>query len=146
VLGWLGKLFLGSGKLTPQLWEELATEGLVLLEEGLPGSVRYTHFKAPGRRMHGKVTPERMALGISRERFVVYCKSGRAKLADSEFTSPNLRGVGVSLDDDDKVVITIDYDKLDVDRVSGRVALHVRTPNARRIAEELRARIAPAPA
>jgi hypothetical protein len=116
----------------------------VLLEEGLPGSVRYTHFKAPGRRMHGKVTPERMALGISHKRFVIYCKSGRAKLADSQFTSPNLRGVDVSLDGDDKVVITIDYDKLDVDHVSGQVALHLRTSNARRVADELRARLAPA--
>jgi hypothetical protein len=145
VFGWLGRLLLGSGKLTPQLWEELATEGLVLLEEGLPGSVRYTHFKAPGRRFHGKVTPERMALGISQKRFVLYCKSGRAKLADSEFTSPNLRGVDVSLDGDEKVVISVDYDKLDVERVSGQVEFHVRTGNARRIADELRARLAPAP-
>ena len=144
MFGWLGSLFLGSGKLTPRLWEELASEGLVLLEEGLPGSVRYTHFKAPGRRFHGKVTPERMALGISRRRFVIYCKSGRAKLADSEFTSPNLKGVDVSLEGDDKVVISVDYDRLAVDRVSGQVAFHVRTPNARRVADELRARIAPA--
>jgi hypothetical protein len=116
----------------------------VLLEEGLPGSVRYTHFKAPGRRMHGKVTPERMALGISQRRFVIYCKSGRAKLADSEFTSPNLRGVDVSVEGDDRLVVTVDYDKLDEERVSGQVALHLRTGNARRIAGELRARIAPA--
>jgi hypothetical protein len=142
VLGWLGSLFLGSGKLTPQLWEELASEGLVLLEEGLPGSVRYTHFKAPGRRFHGKVTPERMALGISRKRFVVYCKSGRVKLADSAFTSPDLRGVEVSVDGDDRVVIKIDYDKIDVERVSGQVALHMRTGNAGQVAGELLARIA----
>jgi hypothetical protein len=145
VFGWLGRLFLGSGTLKPELREQLESEGLVLVEEGLPGSVRYTHFKAPGRRFHGKVTPERMGLGISRERFVIYCKSGGAKLADSEFTSPNLSGVNVSLDGDDKVVITIDYDKLDVDRVSGQVALHVRTSNARRVADELRVRLAPAP-
>ena len=145
MFGWLGRLLLGSGTLKPELRKELEAEGLVLIEEGLPGSVRYTHFKAPGRRFHGKVTPERMALGISRKRFVVYCKSGRAKLADSAFTSPNLRGVDVSLDGDDRVVITIDYDKLDVDRVSGQVALHVRTSNARRVADELRARLAPAP-
>jgi hypothetical protein len=144
MLGWLGKLLLGNGKLRPELRKELESEGLVLIEEGLPGSVRYTHFKAPGRRFHGKVTPERMALAISRKRFVVYCKSGRAKLADSPFTSPNLRGVGVSLDGDDRVVIRIDYDKLDVERVSGQVALHARTSNARRVVDELRARLAPA--
>jgi len=143
MFGWLGRLLLGSGELRPELRSELESEGLVLLEEGLPGSVRYTHFKAPGRRMHGKVTPERMALGLSRKRFVVYCKSGRAKLADSEFTSPNLRGVDVSLEGDDKVVIKIDYDKLEVERVSGQIALHIRTGSARRVVDELRARLAP---
>ena len=144
MLGWLGRLFLGSGTLRPKLRQELESEGLVLVDESLPGSVRYTHFKAPGRRMHGKVTPERMALGISRKRFVIYCKSGRAKLADSEFTSPNLRGIDVSVDGDDRLVVTVDYDKLGEERVSGQVALHMRTASARRIAEELRARIAPA--
>src|ERR687895_2927678 len=137
-MGWLGKLLLGSGTLKPELRKELEAEGLVLIEEGLPGSVRYTHFKAPGRRFHGKVTPERMALGISRKRFVIYCKSGRANLADSEFTSPNLRGLDVSVEGDDRLIVTVDYDKLDVERVSGQVALHMRTENARRIADELR--------
>ena len=145
MLGWLGKLLLGSGKLSAELRKELEAEGLVLLEEGLGGSVRYTHFKAPGRRFHGKVTPERMALAISRKRFVVYCKSGRAKLADSPFTNPNLRGVDVSLDGDDKVVIRIDYDQLGVERVSGQIAIHVRTSSARLVVDELRARLAPAP-
>ena len=140
----LGRLFLGSGELRPELRRELESEGLVLLEEGVSGSVRYTHFKAPGRRFHGKVTPERMALGISRKRFVVYCKSGRAKLVDSPFTSADLRGIDVSPDGDDRVVITVDYDKLDVEQVSGEVALHLRTPNARRVLEELRPRLTPA--
>jgi hypothetical protein len=144
MFGWLGRLLLGSGKLTPDLRKELESEGLVLVEEGLRGSVRYRHFKAPGRRFHGKVTPERMALGISRKRFVIYCRSGRAKLADSPFTNPNLRGVDVSLDGDDKVVIRIDYDQLDVERVSGKIAIHVRMGNARRIVDELRARLTPA--
>ena len=35
---------------------------VVLLEEDLKGSVRYDHFKAPGKRFHGKVTLVRAAL------------------------------------------------------------------------------------
>jgi hypothetical protein len=143
VFRWLGRLLLGSGALSPEVRAELESEGLVLIEEGLPGSVRYTHFKAPGRRFHGKVTPECMALGISRKRFAVYCKSGRAKLAESLFTNPKLSGIGVSHDGDDRAVITIDYDKLDVEGVSGQIALHLRTSNARRIVDELNARVAP---
>jgi hypothetical protein len=140
-VGFLSRLFLGSGELRPELREELEREGLVLLEEGCRCTLRYTHFKAPGRRFHGKVTLERGALAISERRIVVYCRSGRAKLVDSEFTAPNFRAAGISLDGDDKVLFDIDYDKLDVPNVSGRVALRVRTPDAARVVKEIEARV-----
>ena len=79
-------LLLGNGRLQPQLRAALESEGLVTLEEERSGSVRYRHFKAPGRRSHGKVSPQRIALAISEHRLVVYCRSGRAKLIDTPFS------------------------------------------------------------
>ena len=84
---------LGKGTLKPSLRAELEAEGVVLIEEGLVGSIRYSHFKAPGKRFHGKITPERIGLGISEQRVVAYCRSGRAKLVDSPFTSPRFEMV-----------------------------------------------------
>ena len=52
------KLLLGNGTLKPKLRAALESEGVVLLEEGLPGTITYAHFKAPGRRYHGKVVGE----------------------------------------------------------------------------------------
>jgi hypothetical protein len=140
-MNFLAKLLLGNGSLKPELKRELESEGLVLIEEGLGGSVRYSHFKAPGKRFNGKITPERMGIGISKERVVVYCKSGRAQLMNSPFTSERLKSVDASLDGDDKLEIRIDYDTMGEPRVSGEVKLVMKTPNARRIVGELEARL-----
>ncbi|MDQ4040221.1 MAG: hypothetical protein M3141_00550 [Actinomycetota bacterium] len=138
----LGRLLLGNGTLRPRLRAKLESEGLVLVEEGLSGSVRYKHFKAPGRRHHGKVTPERMALGISERRFVLYCRSGRVKLADTEFSNPRLGMVDVELEGNDTVAIRIDYDRSGEPKFSGEITLRAKTPNAPSVVEQLRARIA----
>ncbi len=139
-MGFLARLLgLGDGRLSPQLRAELEAEGLVLIEEGLGGSLRYTHFKAPGRRFHGKVTPERIGLGISEERFVLYCRSGRAELVDSPFSNPRLQAVEITAEED-RLEILVDYDRLEVPKTSGQVRIRVRTPAAARIAAELRAR------
>jgi hypothetical protein len=136
----LAKLLLGDGTLTPQLRAELEAEGLVLIEEGLRGSVRYKRFRAPGRRHHGKITGERIALALSEERFVVYCRSGRVKLIDTSFSNPRLSMLDVSLRGDDRVVIRVDYDRAGVPNVSGEITIHARTPNAAQIVEHFRAR------
>ena len=137
----LAKLFMGDGKLDPKVRAELESEGLVRVEEGLRGSVRYRRFRAPGRRHYGKVTGERIALAISEERFVVYCRSGRAELIDSSFTNPRWSIVDVTLQGTDSVSIRIDYDRADLADVSGEITIVVRTPNAAAIVDHLRARI-----
>jgi hypothetical protein len=143
VLNFLAKLLLGNGTLTPELRAELESEGLVLIEEGLRGSLRYTHYRAPGKRFNGKVTPERIGLGISEERIVAYCKSGRVKLMNSTYSNPHLNMVDVSLKGDDTVEIQIDYDRADPPQknVSGQIKIVLRTPNAPAIVDEMRARL-----
>jgi hypothetical protein len=143
-VNFLARLLFGDGRLKPELRAALESEGLVLIEEGLRGSVRYRRFKAPGRRFHGKVTPERLGLAISEERFVVYCRSGRTELIDSPYSNPRLSAVDVSLRDDETAAIRIDYDRAEVPDVSGEITIVARTPNAPTIVDQLRARI-PAP-
>jgi hypothetical protein len=137
----LDKLRLGNGTLKPKLRAALESEGLVLVEEGLHGSVRYERFRAPGRRFHGKVTGERIGLGISEKRFVVYCRSGSTKLIDSEFSNPRLNLVDVTLEGGDTVQFRIDYDRADEGKVSGKIKIVAKTPSAATVVEELRTRI-----
>ena len=137
----LARLLLGDGTLEPELRAALESEGLVLIEEGLRGSVRYRRFRAPGRRHHGKVTSERMGLAVSEERFVVCCRSGRVKLIDTLFSNPRLGMFDISLRGDDAVAVRIDYDRGDVPDVSGEVTILARTPSAASIVDHVRARL-----
>jgi hypothetical protein len=137
----LAKFRLGDGKLDPELRAALQSEGLVLLEEGLHGSVRYRRFRAPGRRHHGKVTGERLALAISEKRFVVYCRSGTTRLIDSPLSDPRLSILEVSLERDDRISLRIDYDRAGVPEVTGEITIVLGTPNAATIVEQLRARL-----
>ena len=140
MLGFLANLRLGNGTLRPRLREELEAEGLVLIEEGLRGSVRYDHFRMPGRRFHGKVTGERIGFAISEKRMVAYCRSGRAKLANSEFSSPHLHMLDVRAVDG-RLELLVDYDRADLQKISGRILITMHTPNADTIARELNARL-----
>ena len=143
-MSFLTKLLFGNGTLRPELRAALESERLVVLEEGLPGSVRYKRFRAPGRFHYGKVTGERIGLAISRERLVAYCRSGKGKLVDTAFSDPRMSMLDVSLHDDDTVAIRIDYDRGDVPDVSGEVTIRVRTPNAPSIVHQLLDRLGPA--
>ena len=139
-MGFLGRLLLGAGTLAPQLRAELEQEGLVLLEEGLRATLRYTHFKAPGRYHHGKVTPQRVALAVSEQRLVVYAGSGRVKLADSPFASSGWDKIAVDAVDG-RVEIVVDYDRDDDPKVSGEILIRIHTPHADVIAHEVRTRL-----
>ena len=44
------RILLGTGCLPDELRGEVMAEGVLLLEEGLRGSVTYRHYRAPGRR------------------------------------------------------------------------------------------------
>ena len=90
------RLLLGNGKPEPQVRAQLEAEGLVLVEENLRGAVRYHRFKAPGRYHDGKLQPQRLALGISESRFVVYCRSGKVELMNAAFDQPNLSALAVT--------------------------------------------------
>lgn len=140
-MGFFGRLLLGTGTFKPEQRTVLESEGLVTIEEGLRGSVRYRHFKAPGRRFHGKVTLERLAVGISERRLAVYCRSGRVKLIDSAFSDPRWQAVAVSLHDGDTVSIRVDYDRAGVPDVSGEIEIRAKTPNAPSVVEHLKARL-----
>lgn len=144
-MGFLTRLLLGNGTLRPELRAELESEGILLLEEGLVGRISYKHFKAPGRRHHGKVTPVGIGLAASEKRLVAYCRSGRAELIDSPFGSPRLDALDISLEGDDTVALHVDYSRIESPEVSGEITIRAKTPNAPAIVERLQERLGPRP-
>jgi hypothetical protein len=137
----LARFRLGDGRLDPELRTALEAEGLLLAEEGLSARVRYHNFKAPGKRFHGKVTVEKVAVALSEERFTVYCRSGTVKLVDSLYTNPLLDKVTISTPEPGKLTIVVDYDADDEETVSGRITIDVHTQRAEEIAEQINSRL-----
>jgi hypothetical protein len=137
-------LLLGGGELKPKLKAELEAEGLVLVEEKLKGSIRYTHFKAPGKRFHGKIVPLRLGIGISERRLVIYGGWASSEIVDSPFDSPRFSAVDIALEGADAIVVRVDYGRMDAAEaagVSGEIAIRIRTVNAASIVEQIRTRI-----
>jgi len=134
---------MGRGQFKPELRAALESEGLVVLAEGLKGSIRYDNFKAPGKRFNGKVTGERLAIGISEERLAVCCRSGSVEMINSPFTLDRLAAVEPSLPEEGRLALLIDYDRMpDAEgKVSGQLTIRAWTPEAPRIVEQLRARL-----
>ncbi|MBA2523370.1 MAG: hypothetical protein H0V25_08570 [Solirubrobacterales bacterium] len=139
-MGFLTKLLLGDGRLKPELRAALESEGLVLLEEGLAGRIGYSRFKAPGRRHNGKVTGVRAGLGLSELRLVVYCRSGKSKLIDTRFADSRFSRLDVFVEGDDTLAIRVDYDRMDIPKVSGQITIRAKTRRAAEIVDEVRAR------
>ncbi len=137
-------LLLGGGELKPKRKAELEAEGLVLIEEKLKGSIRYTHFKAPGKRFHGKIVPLRLAIGISERRLVIYGGWASSEIVDSPFDSPRFTAVDIELEGADAIVLRVDYSRMDAAEaagVSGELTIRIRTVNAATIVEQIRTRI-----
>lgn len=134
---------LGSGEFKPELLAELEGEGLVALEQGLKGSIRYDNFKAPGRRFHGKVTGERLAIAVTEKRIAVCCRSGSVELINSPFTLERLKAVEPSLSEEGRLALLIDYDRMpDAEgKVAGQLTIRAWTPKAPLIVDELEARL-----
>jgi hypothetical protein len=142
-MGWLRKVFGGGdGTFKPELRAALEAEGLVLVEEGLSGSLRYDRFRAPGRYHNGKIVPETIALAISQKRLVVFCRSGRVKLVNSEWTSPQIKLVEPAIDDKGRLTLRIDYDRAtDMAKVKGQITIRMHTDNAAAILAEIERRL-----
>jgi hypothetical protein len=74
----LRRLLIGSGRLPVQVRALLATEGVVLLDEGLSGSITYRHYHAPGTSFSFRKVAVSGAIVVTNDRLVVWAAKSRA--------------------------------------------------------------------
>jgi hypothetical protein len=120
------RILLGTGCLPDELRGEVMAEGVLLLEEGLRGSVTYRHYRAPGRRANWSKSGLYTALAVTSARVVV--ASERGKTVDCPRDQD---GMEVSTDGPDRLLLVFDAAKLSHQR-SGRVEVRLRLPDAQR--------------
>jgi hypothetical protein len=132
-MGLLRRLFLGSGRLPDDLRAQLTGEGLVLLEEELPGSITYRNYRAPRRRATLEKSAINAAIAITSQRVVVFIGGGKAmdrgKHMDVPFTDHRIRDLEVVAESPGKVRIAYNPAVFRPE-TSGRVELRLKTPHA----------------
>jgi hypothetical protein len=124
----LRRVFLGSGRLPDDLRASLFAEGVVLLEEGLSGSVTYLDYRAPGRYSSWRKVAFTGAIAVTGQRFAVFASRG-GKHIDVPLGHPSRSAVTVRADGPDKVLFSVDPSAFDPQK-SGTVEVRLRTPRA----------------
>jgi hypothetical protein len=124
------RLLLGAGQMPAELKTALAADGLVLLEEGVSGSVTYRHYRAPGEYASFKKQAVNAAVGVSAHRVIVW--DGRIRQVDGPPGLLIAGGLTVAAPEPDDLHISYDAARFSTQR-SGSVDIRLRTAQAGRI-------------
>jgi len=126
----------GAGRLSDNLRAALTAEGLLLLEEGLAGSITYRSYRAPGSRSSLRKEATSGAIAVTTQRLVIW--AGGGKSIDIPLHHPFRAALKVSIEQPGRICFSYDAGRFRPDR-SGTVEVRLRTAQATRIADLLRA-------
>ncbi len=126
----------GVGRL-PRRWREAcASEGVVLLEEGLALRVGLRHFRAPGRYSSGRVSYGAGALLLTERRLLITLFW--RKVVDLPRQAAWLGRLSVGLDEQGRLLLAFHAEAFST-RQRGEVALRLTSEHAAWLLAELRA-------
>ncbi|MDQ7911018.1 hypothetical protein RB614_41675 [Phytohabitans sp. ZYX-F-186] len=128
------RVLLGSGRLPDRIRAELAASDVVLIEEGLTGSVTYRRYRAPGEYSSWRKEAVAGSVAVGANRLVVW--AGRFKHIDVPLDHPVRATIEIRADRPDRVCFAYDAGTTNPSR-SGRVEVRLRTPQAARTAQLL---------
>ena len=126
---------LGFGQLPKAMRPILEGEGIVLLDEGIGGSITFRNFRAPGRRYSYRKTWFAGSLVVTELRFAGF--AFRRPVINVPLEGPHLGKLDLSLEKRD-TVIRIAFDSSDFhDDWSGDIECRFRTSKAQLFLERL---------
>lgn len=131
----LYRLF-GLGKVPKSIVPVLESEGRILVEEGVGGSVRFKNFRGPGRRSNWRKYWFSGSLVLTQKRviaFVFWRRVFNIPLDDTRLIKLNVEAEG-----DNRLCISFDVSDFHIDMV-GTVEYRFATSQARLFEERLRA-------
>ena len=112
----------------------MTAEGPLFLEEGLPGSITYRNYRAPGQRSSLRKDATSGAIAVTPQRLVVW--AGRGKNIDIPLDHPLRTAVQVTVDRPDRICFVYDASRFSTER-SGTVEVRLRTTQAAQVANLL---------
>jgi hypothetical protein len=125
----------GSGRVPDQLRARWTSEGLLLLEEGLPGSITRRNWRTPGEYASWEKAPTSGAIVVTRQRLAVCMGQRVSKYVDMPLTHPLRQHLEVVAESQDRILFAWEASVFDKTNTrSGREELRLRTDQAERIA------------
>ncbi len=129
-MGFLRRLLLGPGRFPDDLRGVLLAENLLLLDEGLHGSITYRDYRAPGRRASLEKRATSGAIAVTSRRLVVW--TGRSKHIDVPLRDSLRHAIQVVAETQEKVCFGYDP-SLFQPATSGRVEVRLKPARAAEI-------------
>jgi hypothetical protein len=130
----LYRLF-GVGKIPAGARAALESEGVLLSDEGVKGSVTYRNFRSPGRRSNWKRQWYTASIALTKTRLLAFAYSNQ--IIDVPLADPRFRRLEFSLEDETALLVAFDA-SLFHDDWSGAIEYRFKTPHARAFLARLR--------
>ena len=131
---------LGVGKIPIPLMSELTNEGIVLLDEGVKGSVTYRDFRMPGRYSSLRKQWYTASIILTKARLLGLWSSNT--IINVPVTDERIRAMRYTLEDNaEALCIAFDASLFHADW-SGTIEYRFRTPEAPRFLEQLQTKSA----
>jgi hypothetical protein len=118
---------MGVGKMPETLMFQLKNEGVILLDEGVKGSVTYRNFRAPGRRESWRRQWSTASIALTKTRLLGLIYSSlviNVPLADER-----IKAMQYTLENGPALCVTFDASLFHADW-SGTIEYRFRTPQA----------------
>ena len=122
----LYRLF-GLGKISQPLLKQLKSEGVLLLDEGVPGTVTYRNFRSPSRYSNWRREWFTASIALTQVRLIALRPS--SPIIDVPLTDERIRRLSLSQEGSTTLVVAFDA-ALFHDNWSGAIEYRFRTPQA----------------
>jgi hypothetical protein len=129
----LYRLF-GVGKIPAQWRATIESEGIVLIDEGIGGSVTYRDFRAPGRRSSWRKVAFSGSIALTKTRLLAMQYA--SPLVNVPLDDDRLREMQFSVESEDKILIAFNANLFHNDW-SGTIEYRFRTPQAQAFVKSL---------
>jgi len=123
----LKRLLFGSGRLPKMVRDQIDGEDVLLLAEGLTGTITFRKYKAPGKRSRLKKVGVAGAVCVTDKRLLVW--GARGKLVDVPRDDERFAAIEVGAEGADKVLFAWEA-SLFHDNRSGRVEVRLHPVQA----------------
>ena len=124
----------GVGKIPAERRARLESEGIIVLEEGLRGSMSYRKYRAPGKRSGRGREGIVGAIALTKKRLVAFAWS--KPVVDVPLDHPTLDKLNVKVENETRLCLSFEAEDFHADR-SGSVVCRLSTDRANTLQRKL---------